>query len=81
MPEITSGEILNAIVILSLVIGGWRMYFVGKRQGRAEYEREIEEIAKTVDMEGVLPALNSIMGLLASKHIEFRSSGDQRRDP
>lgn len=66
MTEITLGEILNAIVILALIISGWRMYFVGKRKGRLEYEREIEEIGRTIDMESVLPAMNDLLGVVAS---------------
>lgn len=79
MPEITFFEIVNAVVILSLVIGGTRMYFLGRKHGRAEHERELEEIVRTIDMDSVLPAMNDFMqvigGLCANPY--RKSAGDQ----
>ncbi len=73
MTEITSTDTLVIALGFALVVWGCAMYFVGKRKGRLEYEKEIEEVARTIDLDSVLPVLNDLMGLVAG-HI--RASTD-----
>jgi hypothetical protein len=57
-------EIMDIIVILALIPFGPIMYFVGKRQGRAEVEEEMRKSCESVDVESVLPVLNDLMGVV-----------------